>query len=52
MNKTKIMHVDFQARKNPAADRWFPEESLMRLAEILLESDLEGAEEKGERPEE
>ena len=38
MKKSKIIAVDFQARKNqPAAGRWFPEDSLTRLEPILAE---------------
>ena len=47
MKKPKIITVDFPRKNQPAADWWFPEESLVRLEEILMEenrhlvSDLE-----------
>ena len=53
MNKTKIIHADFP-RKNPAEGWWFPEESLMQLAEILVDepADLDVVEQKVEMVEE
>ena len=53
MKKLKIITVDFPRKNQPVEGWWFPEESLMRLAETLLEeSDLEEVERKVEMVEE